>query len=178
MINQNSSFLFSEIRNKKTDFISGIYKIKNNAWKYLWNFLFHKLRAIFVFLIKIIEFYWSKEQIMMNGWHGKWSIPGGRRKINETIWQNIIRETREETNLIIFLEKILFCQEISQKLNHIFFTTQYFSGKISLDSENSSFMWVKPDKIDEKSSVPHLREEVFSCLKVLNQPKMLIKLNK
>lgn len=112
----------------------------------------------------------------MNGWPGKWSIPGGKREKDETIWQNIIRETKEETNLDIFPENILFLPEISKKLNHIFFVTEHFAGNIQLDHENSSFQWTKPDEIDEKSSVPHLKEEVLAGLSVLISPKISIKI--
>ena len=90
----------------------------------------------------------------------RWSIPGGRRKENETLLQNIVRETKEETGLDIFPDKIRYLPEISQKLNHIFFATSKYSGNIKLDHENSEFGWFKYENIDEKQSVPNLKEEI------------------
>ena len=101
---------------------------------------------------------------------------GGRRKENETIIQNIQRETREETGLTIFSEKILFLPEISQKLNHVLFTTNEFSGKIKLDRENSAYKWSELEEIDEKMSVPNLRDEILAAKKCLEQPKIILRI--
>ena len=97
---------------------------------------------------------------------GKWSIPGGRREKDETLHQNIVREVAEETGLTVYPQNIKFLSKISHKLNHIFFTTKKFDGKITLDHENSDYVWVKPEEIDDKLSVPNLREEVMEAKKL------------
>ena len=101
---------------------------------------------------------------------------GGRRKENETLIQNIQRETKEETGLDIFPEKILFLPEISKKLNHVFFTTNEFSGKIKLDNENSAYKWSKIDEVDEEVSVPNLSDELLAAKKQLEQPKIVLRI--
>ena len=102
-----------------------------------------------------------------------WSIPGGRRKEGETLLQNIIRETLEETNLTIFPPFIRFLPEISEKLNHVFFTTSRFTGSVKLDHENSEYIWISPENIPERSSVPNLKAEVYAA-KELNDSNIRI----
>ena len=104
------------------------------------------------------------------------ALQDGRRKENETLIQNIQRETKEETGLTIFPEKILFLPEISKKLNHVLFATNEFSGKIKLDHENSTYKWSKIEEIDEKMSVPNLRDEILAAKKYLEQPKIILRI--
>lgn len=99
---------------------------------------------------------------MMNGCQVFGASQVGRRKNNETLLQNIVREVKEETNLDISPQKIKFLPEISKKLNHIFFATTDFSGEMALDQENDDFRWVKINEIDENSSIPHLKDEVLA----------------
>ncbi len=107
---------------------------------------------------------------------GKWSLPGGKREGNETLKQNIVRETMEESGLTIFPDKIRYLPEISKKLNHVFFTTNKFSGKIKLDHENSAAKWIKPEQINDKESVPNLKKEVFAA-KSQNSQQITIKIS-
>lgn len=101
---------------------------------------------------------------------------GGRRKENETLFQNIVREIKEETNLDIFPKKIIFLTNISEKLDHILFATKSYSGNIKLDQENSDFGWFSLENIDEKQSVPHLKDEIMAAKLILNLKKLIIRL--
>jgi len=106
----------------------------------------------------------------------KWSIPGGKREKGETIHQNIVREVMEETNLVIFPKFVKYLPEISEKLNHIFFMTSKFEGNIKLDKENSDYIWIMPENIIEKLSVPNLKQEVFAAKQIFDQNlKIIIK---
>ena len=113
-----------------------------------------------------------KDEWMAN----KLSMPGGRRKESESLMQNIVRETFEETGLMIFPKFIRYLPAISQKLNHIFFTTSKYTGNIKLDHENSEFMWRSVEEIDEIDSVPHLKDEIQAAKSVFSA-KIKIKIN-
>ncbi len=59
------------------------------------------------------------------------SIPGGTIEIGESPEQTAIREIKEETNLDITLDKLLW--EIEDEYHHgYYFLTKSFSGKIKL----------------------------------------------
>ncbi len=98
-----------------------------------------------------------------------WSIPGGRREEGETLFQNICREVKEETGLTVFPKFIRFLSEISEKLDHIFFATNKFEGKVSLDKENSEWNWFSLKNLIDKECVPNLREEIKEGLRIMSE---------
>jgi len=100
---------------------------------------------------------------------GKWAIPGGRREQGETLIQNIQRETKEEVGLKLDPQKIIFLPIVSKRLNHVFFTTNSFSGNIHLgDGEHSHFSWVNPKNLDKNECVPNLDIEIQEACKIIN----------
>lgn len=99
---------------------------------------------------------------------GKLAIPGGKRENGETIMQNICRETMEEVGLTLNPKKIIFLPQLSKRLNHIFFTTNFFSGEVKLgDGEHSEYGWVNPRQLSEEDGVPNLQMELSEAAKVM-----------
>lgn len=108
---------------------------------------------------------------------GKWAIPGGKLEKGENLIQGIQRETKEEVNLILNPNKIIFLPQLSKKLNHCFFVTTEFSGEVYLgDGEHSEYGWINPKQLSENDSVPNLRVELECALNMINGFK--IKLEK
>ena len=87
------------------------------------------------------------------GWKtGSWGPPGGGAERGETPKQAAVRETYEESGLIVKLDDLeLLIQRTKHDFGMIYFyITDKFSGKgVSLSWEHSGFSWVDMKRIDE-----------------------------
>ena len=89
--------------------------------------------------------------VKMTGFN-MWDIPGGHAHFGEDFVDAAKREVKEETNLEIKnLKKIgQFDTRAHYADKHIFFTTNDYSGDISLQmNEVDEFKWVNPDEISK-----------------------------
>lgn len=86
-------------------------------------------------------------------WHDYWCLPDGHVELGETLEQALIREVKEETNLIIYDLKFLFHQEAIYdtsfwKPRHFLFFNFWCktnSSNVRLDgTEATSYRWVLP----------------------------------
>lgn len=102
---------------------------------------------------------------------GKWSLPGGGKREEETLTQAAIREIKEETGLDVMPEDLQFLQDISQKQDHAFFLTNKAIGTVKLDSENSEFIWADVNKLVPKDCVPDLIQ-VLSSVSSISERKI------
>ena len=73
--------------------------------------------------------------------NNKWEFPGGKIKPKESIQNSIIREIKEELNIDVVYNKILFKTE-HKPFRLIFVMCDYISGKICL-KEHLNFMWIE-----------------------------------
>ncbi len=72
-----------------------------------------------------------------------WTLPGGKQEYNETVYETIIRETKEETNLDIKNPKVFSVSDDFQVDRHfvtIEMITKEFSGELKV---------MEPEKEDE-----------------------------
>ena len=72
-----------------------------------------------------------------------WTLPGGKQEYNETVYETIIRETKEETNLDIKNPKVFSVSDDFQTDRHfvtIEMITNEFSGELKV---------MEPEKEDE-----------------------------
>lgn len=72
-----------------------------------------------------------------------WTLPGGKQEYNETVYETIIRETKEETNLDIKNPKVFSVSDDFQTDRHfvtIEMITKEFSGELKV---------MEPEKEDE-----------------------------
>ncbi len=71
-----------------------------------------------------------------------WSLPGGTLETGETLEECMIREMREETGLLVAIEKLLYvCDRISENRHvvHITFKLRRTGGNLQLGSEPEPF---------------------------------------
>ncbi len=64
-----------------------------------------------------------------------WVLPGGRVKYGETIEETARREMKEETDLKIKLNKLVFIDETINRGRHVinlYFTAKFLSGKLKV----------------------------------------------
>lgn len=73
--------------------------------------------------------------------NNKWEFPGGKINPKESVQNSIIREIKEELNIDVVYNKILFKTE-HKPFRLIFVMCDYISGKICL-KEHLNFMWIE-----------------------------------
>jgi 8-oxo-dGTP diphosphatase len=97
---------------------------------------------------------------------GKWSVPGGKVELGETPEQTIIRETKEETGLVV--DNPVLIDVVSQvtldengKVKYHFIIIDYFvrlkSGKVEAASDAASLEWVPLGEVENKDLTTSFR---------------------
>ncbi len=91
---------------------------------------------------------------------GEWDLPGGHLKQNESLYDGLIREVLEETNLKVRNPKII---EIQSNLH--FFYAKYDSKPIKLSHEHTGFRF-----FDKKSlnSNEKFQKVALKALEIIN----------
>jgi len=77
--------------------------------------------------------------------HGYYEFPGGKVSPGEFLLESLFREIKEELDLEIVLQKVIFLTNYSiknRKINLYFFICTSWNGKI-IAKEGQKFKWVK-----------------------------------
>ena len=86
--------------------------------------------------------YWASEQ---------WAYPGGKLEANETPQQAAVRETKEETTLVVSSLK-----EINLSLDNpvVAYYTRDYSGDVKIDFEHTDWAWATRKEIETYDLAP------------------------
>jgi 8-oxo-dGTP pyrophosphatase MutT (NUDIX family) len=96
-----------------------------------------------------------------------YGLPGGKLDKNENIKEALVRECKEEANIDIKQEDLIFLPKISSKSEHGFYYTTKFSGDIKLDHEHDDYKWTDYEHLDDLKIVPDLKDIVNEALEKL-----------
>lgn len=96
-----------------------------------------------------------------------YGLPGGKLDKDENIKDALVRECKEEANLNIQSQDLIFLPKISNKSEHGFYYTTKFSGNIKLDHEHEDFKWVQYDDLANYKIVPDLKDIIKEALEDL-----------
>lgn len=122
------------------------------------------MRQTFVAVHALIKrgnrFLVTKRSNVNNYMPGVWDIPGGTIEFGENILQALEREIKEEVNLQVDVEKIVFCYGyLSGTSRHQFqlvYLCKYKLGTVELNlAEHSDFRWV------DLPAMSHLKKIAF-----------------
>ena len=98
---------------------------------------------------------------------GKWSIPGGRLELGETIYEGVRREVAEECSIEIEIERVLDVGEniirdedgrVSFHFVLIDLLAKYARGETEARSDAAECKWVTPEELAELDISATLRD--------------------
>ncbi len=101
-------------------------------------------------------------------WKGV-AFPGGKVENNESIYDSVVREVKEETNLDV--KNLIFCgikdwfdYEKNEKIVIFLFKTNNFTGTLSESSDEGKNYWVKKSELLKLNLSPGFENdlELFS----------------
>jgi 8-oxo-dGTP pyrophosphatase MutT (NUDIX family) len=96
----------------------------------------------------------------ISGWMPeKWGLPGGHIEEGETAEAGAVRETLEETNLVIHSPK-----ELLQRGRAMVYYSDSFDGEVKIDFEHTDWAWASYDELGDYDITPNLKNDVKLAL--------------
>lgn len=102
---------------------------------------------------------------------GYWEFPGGKRENNETPYQTLVRELKEELNVDVLSGQSWHQLEYTYPDKTVFldiWMVNRFSGKLQ-GMENQAFQWVTLDKLEEVDFLPANKTILRKVIKHLSE---------
>lgn len=97
----------------------------------------------------------NKFLVLKSSFNNKWELPGGLLEISENLNSGLKREVKEETNLTISIDKVIYLyphihknfqlfdgRKVQARILEIFYHCKLVSGKIKLSEEHTEHEWI------------------------------------
>ena len=133
-----------------------VIKIKDNNFK--------SAHVVIIDNGKVLILRRSKTDDWMPGHYG---LPGGKLDGSERPEDAASRECKEEVQLIVNPQDLIFLPKVSKEKQHAFFYTTKFSGMVKLDFEHDDFKWVNPKDLSNYKIIPDLSSTISAALEDL-----------
>ncbi|MCX5117271.1 NUDIX domain-containing protein [Micromonospora sp. NBC_00362] len=113
--------------------------------------------------------------------NGLWALPGGAQDFGEYIAEAAVRETREETGIVVEVTGVVGIYtnpnhvveysdgEVRQQFS-ICFRGRYMSGEPATSDESSAVRWVGHDELDELMIHPSMRLRIDTGFERRSEP--------
>jgi len=86
-----------------------------------------------------------------------WNLPGGGLEKNESPWEGVVREVREETGLIVEIQRLSGIYSKPDQSEIVFsFACNVIAGKVACNDEADRIEYFKFDKIPSNTSPKQL----------------------
>jgi 8-oxo-dGTP diphosphatase len=104
---------------------------------------------------------------------GKWSIPGGKIELGETLFEAAEREVLEETGISVKIDKVvnnydsIIRDERGEIKYHYFLvycTAGYIEGEPQISDESSEVVWTDIDDVDGLDMNPVLKNIIHDAV--------------
>tara|TARA_R110000824_G_scaffold206188_1_gene391207 strand:- start:2091 stop:2489 length:399 start_codon:yes stop_codon:yes gene_type:complete len=84
----------------------------------------------------------------------KWGLPGGKIEKGETPLEAAVRETKEETQLVV--RDVIPLGVINDVVEAFF--TDHYDGNVEIDFEHSDWKWVVPSELNNYDLAPSVMD--------------------
>jgi ADP-ribose pyrophosphatase YjhB (NUDIX family) len=98
---------------------------------------------------------------------GLWTLPGGRRELDETIEETAHRELAEELALGVGRLQPVLRMGVAGRFRLQVFATRAFAGEVMPSPEIAGWRWVRPESIAELPTTPGLDRVLARAFAVL-----------
>lgn len=98
---------------------------------------------------------------------GHYGLPGGKLDGPERPQDAASRECKEEVQLIVEPQDLVFLPKVSIEKQHAFFYTTKFSGELKLDFEHDDYKWINPKDLSNYKITPDLSSTISAALEDL-----------
>ena len=98
-----------------------------------------------------------KRSLLSNFFPDMWDLPGGKIEVGESPDRSVMRETKEETGLVIKPGRLIAEYDLIENTKPIhfwIFSVNSFTTNIKLSCDHTAFHWFSKDELQKQDVTP------------------------